>query len=69
MSASSKGSNLHTIIETEAKVFPKPPLIKRILLVDDDPDVTLTFKAGLEGHYYGHLILQMIGKRKEDLEE
>jgi CheY-like chemotaxis protein len=21
--------------------------------VDDDPDVTLTFKAGLDGHYYG----------------
>src|SRR5262245_17959023 len=30
----------------------KPPFIKRILLVDDDPDVTLTFKAGLEGHYH-----------------
>ena len=30
----------------------KPPFIKRILLVDDDPDITLTFKAGLEGHYY-----------------
>ena len=24
-----------------------------ILLVDDDPDITLTFKAGLDGHYYG----------------
>jgi CheY-like chemotaxis protein len=47
------GSNLHTILETEAKVSPKPPFIKRILLVDDDPDVTLTFKAGLDGHYYG----------------
>ena len=46
-----QGSNLHTVIETEAKVSPKPPFIKRILLVDDDPDVTLTFKAGLEGHY------------------
>jgi CheY-like chemotaxis protein len=24
-----------------------------MLLVDDDPDITLTFKAGLDGHYYG----------------
>jgi CheY-like chemotaxis protein len=46
-------SNLHTIIETEAEVSLKPPFIKRILLVDDDPDVTLTFKAGLDGHYFG----------------
>src|SRR6478672_1546171 len=48
----SQGSNSHTIIETETKVS-KPPFIKRILLVDDDPDITLTFKAGLDGHYYG----------------
>ena len=48
-----QGSRLDTIIETETKVSPKAPFIKRILLVDDDPDVTLTFKAGLEGHYYG----------------
>jgi hypothetical protein len=48
-----QGSRLDTIIETETKVSLKPPFIKRILLVDDDPDVTLTFKAGLEGHYYG----------------
>jgi CheY-like chemotaxis protein len=41
---------LHTIVETEAKVSPKTPFIKRVLLVDDDPDITLTFKAGLEGH-------------------
>ena len=46
------GSNLHTVVETEAKISLKPPFIKRILLVDDDPDVTLTFKAGLDGHYY-----------------
>jgi CheY-like chemotaxis protein len=46
------GSKLDTIIETEIKTIPKSPLIKRILLVDDDPDVTLTFKAGLDGHYY-----------------
>ena len=49
----SQGSNLHTTIETETKVSLKPPFIKRILLADDDPDVTLTFKAGLDGHYYG----------------
>jgi CheY-like chemotaxis protein len=34
-------------------VIEKPPYIKRILVVDDDPDLTLTFKAGLDGHYYG----------------
>jgi len=49
----SQGSNLHTIIETEAEVSIKLPFINRILVVDDDPDVTLTFKAGLDGHYYG----------------
>ena len=48
-----QGSNLDTIIETETKEPPKPPFIKRILVVDDDPDLTLTFKAGLDGHYYG----------------
>ncbi len=48
-----QGSNLHTIVETDAKVSLKLPFIKRILLVDDDPDVTLTFKAGLDGYYYG----------------
>ena len=29
----------------------KDPLLKRILVVDDEPDVTLTFKVGLEGYY------------------
>ena len=45
-------SKLDTLL-TETKVSPKPPFIKKILLVDDDPDITLTFKAGLDGHYYG----------------
>jgi len=49
----SQGSNLHTIVETETKVSLKPPFIKRILVVDDDPDITLTFKAGLDGYNYG----------------
>jgi CheY-like chemotaxis protein len=26
--------------------------LKRILVVDDDPDITLTFKVGLDGYYY-----------------
>ena len=30
----------------------KDPFLKRILVVDDEPDVTLTFKVGLEGYYY-----------------
>ncbi len=48
-------SKLDTIIKTETKERPQPqsPFIKRILLVDDDPDITLTFKAGLDGHYIG----------------
>jgi CheY-like chemotaxis protein len=48
-----QGSKLDTLLETETKVSLKPPFVKRILLVDDDPDVTLTFKAGLDGRYYG----------------
>ena len=50
-----QGSNLVSITETETKEQPKPksPFIKRILLVDDDPDITLTFEAGLDGRYYG----------------
>ena len=43
-----QGSNLDTHLETETKEPPKSPFIKRILLVDDDPDITLTFKAGLD---------------------
>src|SRR5215467_1381084 len=49
----SQESTLHTIVETDAKVSLKPPFIKRILLVDDDPDITLTFKAGLDSVHYG----------------
>jgi CheY-like chemotaxis protein len=48
-----QGANLDTIIEPETKEPPKSPFIKRILVVDDDPDLTLTFKAGLDGYYYG----------------
>jgi CheY-like chemotaxis protein len=32
----------------------KDPLLKRILVVDDEPDVALTFKVGLEGYHYGN---------------
>ena len=28
------------------------PFLKRILIVDDEPDLTLTFKAALEGDYH-----------------
>jgi CheY-like chemotaxis protein len=47
------GSNFPTIVETDKKISVKPTFIKKILLVDDDPDVTLTFKAGLDGRFYG----------------
>jgi CheY-like chemotaxis protein len=46
-------SRLDTIKETETKEQPQPPFITRILLVDDDPDITLTFKAGLDDYNYG----------------
>jgi CheY-like chemotaxis protein len=49
----SQGPRVDTIIETETKEQLQPPFIKRILVVDDDPDLTFTFKAGLDGHYYG----------------
>jgi CheY-like chemotaxis protein len=32
----------------------KDPFLKRILIVDDDPDLTLTFKVGLEEYHYYH---------------
>jgi CheY-like chemotaxis protein len=35
------------------RIKEKDPFLKRILVVDDDPDITLTFKAGLDGYYYG----------------
>ena len=47
-------SNLHTITETKTKEQlqpqpqPQPPFIKKILVVDDDPDIALAFKMGLE---------------------
>ena len=30
----------------------KNPFLKRILVVDDDPDIALTFGVGLEGYYF-----------------
>jgi CheY-like chemotaxis protein len=41
-------SNTTTTIEKRER---KDPFLKRILIVDDEPDVTLTFKVGLEGYY------------------
>jgi CheY-like chemotaxis protein len=32
----------------------RDPYLKRILVVDDESDVTLTFKVGLEGYRYGN---------------
>jgi CheY-like chemotaxis protein len=42
-------SDTTTVKERETK----DPFLKRILVVDDEPDVTLTFKVGLEGYHYG----------------
>jgi CheY-like chemotaxis protein len=42
-------SNTNTT--TVEKRETKDQFLKRILVVDDEPDVTLTFKVGLEGYY------------------
>jgi DNA-binding response OmpR family regulator len=34
------------------RIKEKDPFLKRILIVDDDPDLTLTFKAALEEEYH-----------------
>jgi CheY-like chemotaxis protein len=39
-----------TVKEKQEEI--KDPFLKRILIVDDEPDLTLTFKVGLEGYYY-----------------
>jgi CheY-like chemotaxis protein len=36
------------------EIIRKDPFLKRILIVDDDPDITLTFKVGLEEYHYYH---------------
>ena len=46
------GSNLDTTIEIETKEPPQSSFTRRILIVDDDPDLTLTFEIGLGGYYY-----------------
>jgi CheY-like chemotaxis protein len=40
-------SNLHTTTDME-RVTKELSFLKKILIVDDDPDITLTFKVGLE---------------------
>jgi hypothetical protein len=34
------------------RIKEKDPFLKRILVVDDDPDLTLTFKVALEEDYH-----------------
>ena len=36
------------------EITKKDPFLKRILIVDDDPDITFTFKVGLEEYNYYH---------------
>jgi CheY-like chemotaxis protein len=38
----------------DIEITRKDPFSKRILIVDDDPDITLTFKVGLEEYHYNH---------------
>ena len=42
--------NTATIKEKQKET--KDPFLKRILVVDDEPDVVLTFKVGLEDYYF-----------------
>jgi PleD family two-component response regulator len=45
---SNSNTNPRKIEGERRKEEPSSPFFKRILLVDDDPDITLTFKIGLE---------------------
>lgn len=38
----------HRATPTELEEGTRPPFVKSILVIDDDPDITLTFKKGLE---------------------
>jgi CheY-like chemotaxis protein len=38
----------HRASPTELEEGTRPPFVKSILVIDDDPDITLTFKKGLE---------------------
>jgi CheY-like chemotaxis protein len=57
-SPSNRASSTHppnqerTSSSSTVEIRGKDPFIKRILIVDDEPDVTLTFGVGLEGYYY-----------------
>ena len=42
----------NTAIVKEKQKEIKDPFLKRILVVDDEADVALTFKVGLESYYY-----------------
>src|ERR687888_2136293 len=53
MHSKNQKSNSNTAIETETKE-PPLPILRRILIVDDEPDVALTFKASLDGYCYYH---------------
>ena len=35
--------------QTELKERERVPFVKNILIIDDNPDITITFKEGLEG--------------------
>jgi CheY-like chemotaxis protein len=45
------GSNKITLEGIEERRT-KDPFLKRIIIVDDEPDVTLAFSVGLEGYYH-----------------
>jgi CheY-like chemotaxis protein len=45
---SNSNAAIREIERERRKEEPSSPFLKRILIVDDDPDITLTFKIGLE---------------------
>jgi DNA-binding response OmpR family regulator len=49
------GHHVKNQSETIAFIQEKEPSLKRILIVDDDPDITLTFTSALERENYNNL--------------
>jgi CheY-like chemotaxis protein len=50
----SQNQESNTATSVKRRTTKKDPFLKRILIVDDDPDITLTFGVGLEGYYYSN---------------
>lgn len=49
-----KPTKLHAapVITGIARKQERSPFLKKVLIIDDDPDITLAFKLGLDSYYY-----------------